>query len=183
MYYSQIYADPKELDRIYVMNVFAMVSNDGGKTLQRLGERSKHVDNHYLWIDPDNTSHYLIGSDGGLYESYDRAATWDFKENLPITQFYDVTTDNACPSITSTAARRTTSVSAAPRARAAPPASRTPIGSSRRAATAFVRRLTPKTRISSTPNINTAASPASTKGRASASASNRRPGAAKTRCV
>ena len=97
MYYSQIYADPKELDRIYVMNVFAMVSNDGGKTLQRLGERSKHVDNHYLWIDPDNTSHYLIGSDGGLYESYDRAATWDFKENLPITQFYDVTTDNALP--------------------------------------------------------------------------------------
>ncbi|MGI9107875.1 MAG: VPS10 domain-containing protein [Pyrinomonadaceae bacterium] len=97
MYYSQIYADPKELERIYVMNVFAMVSNDGGKTLQRLGERSKHVDNHYLWIDPDNTNHYLIGSDGGLYESHDRAATWDFKENLPITQFYDVTTDNAAP--------------------------------------------------------------------------------------
>lgn len=97
MYYSQIYADPKDLERIYVMNVFAMVSNDGGRTLQRLGERSKHVDNHVLWINPDNTSHYLIGSDGGLYESYDRAATWDFKENLPITQFYDVTTDNATP--------------------------------------------------------------------------------------
>ncbi|HEV7904973.1 MAG TPA: hypothetical protein VGO96_14110 [Pyrinomonadaceae bacterium] len=97
MYYSQIYADPKELERIYVMNVFNMVSNDGGKTLTRLGERSKHVDNHVLWIDPDNTNHYLNGNDGGLYESYDRGATWDFKENLPITQFYDVTTDNAAP--------------------------------------------------------------------------------------
>ncbi|MDQ1523994.1 MAG: hypothetical protein QOE47_1918 [Pyrinomonadaceae bacterium] len=97
MYYSQIYADPKELDRIYVMNVFNMVSNDGGKTLTRLGERSKHVDNHVLWIDPDNNNHYLNGNDGGLYESYDRGATWDFVENLPITQFYDVTTDNAAP--------------------------------------------------------------------------------------
>ncbi|MEJ7702126.1 MAG: hypothetical protein WKF71_21195 [Pyrinomonadaceae bacterium] len=97
MYYSQIYADPKELDRVYVMHTFAMVSNDGGKTLQRLGERSKHVDNHFLWINPEDTNHYLIGSDGGLYESHDRAATWDFKENLPITQFYDVTTDNAMP--------------------------------------------------------------------------------------
>jgi photosystem II stability/assembly factor-like uncharacterized protein len=97
MYYSQIYCDPKELDRIYVMNVFNMVSNDGGKTLTRLGERSKHVDNHVLWIDPDNTNHYLNGNDGGLYESYDRGATWDFVENLPITQFYDVTTDNAAP--------------------------------------------------------------------------------------
>ena len=97
MYYSRIVADPKDVDRIYVMNVFLMVSTDGGRTLRRLGEKSKHVDNHEIWIDPANTDHYLVGCDGGVYESYDRGANWDFKSNLPITQFYDITTDNAKP--------------------------------------------------------------------------------------
>ncbi len=97
MYYSRIVADPKDVDRIYIMNVFAMVSDDGGRTVRRLGERNKHVDNHDIWINPQNTDHYLIGSDGGIYESWDRGATWDFKQNLPVTQFYDITTDNAKP--------------------------------------------------------------------------------------
>ena len=97
MYYSRIVADPKDVDRIYVMNVFLMVSDDGGRTLRRLGERSKHVDNHDIWINPDNTDHYLVGSDGGVYESFDRGANWEFKANLPVPQFYDITTDNAKP--------------------------------------------------------------------------------------
>jgi photosystem II stability/assembly factor-like uncharacterized protein len=97
MYYARVVADPKNVDRIYVMNVFLMVSDDGGRTLRRLGEKSKHVDNHDIWIDPNNTEHYLVGCDGGVYESYDRAANWEFKRNLPITQFYDITTDNAMP--------------------------------------------------------------------------------------
>src|ERR1700754_2072939 len=97
MYYARIVADPKDVDRIYVMNVFLMVSDDGGRTLRRLGERSKHVDNHDIWIDPANTDHYLVGCDGGVYESFDRGATWNFKDNLPIPQFYDITTDNAKP--------------------------------------------------------------------------------------
>jgi photosystem II stability/assembly factor-like uncharacterized protein len=97
MFYSRIVADPKEVDRIYVMNVFLMVSDDGGRTLRRLGERSKHVDNHDIWIDPENNDHYLVGCDGGVYESYDRGAFWHFKSNLPVTQFYDITTDNATP--------------------------------------------------------------------------------------
>ncbi len=97
MYYARIVADPKYVDRIYVMNVFLMVSDDGGKTLRRLGEKSKHVDNHDIWIDPNNNDHYLVGCDGGVYESNDRGANWDFKRNLPITQFYDVTTDNSTP--------------------------------------------------------------------------------------
>ncbi|MGH9929070.1 MAG: WD40/YVTN/BNR-like repeat-containing protein, partial [Pyrinomonadaceae bacterium] len=54
MYYARIVADPKNVDRVYVMNVFLMVSDDGGKTLRRLGEKSKHVDNHDIWIDPNN---------------------------------------------------------------------------------------------------------------------------------
>src|SRR6266436_5111399 len=97
MYYARIVADPKNVDRIYLMNVFLMVSDDGGKTLRRLGEKSKHVDNHDIWIDPNDNDHYLVGCDGGVYESHDRGANWDFKRNLPITQFYDVATDNDKP--------------------------------------------------------------------------------------
>lgn len=97
MYYSRVVADPKDVDRIYIMNVFLMVSDDGGRILRRLGEKSKHVDNHDIWINPNNTDHYLVGCDGGVYESHDRGANWDFKSNLPVTQFYDVTTDNATP--------------------------------------------------------------------------------------
>jgi len=97
MYYARVVADPKDVDRIYVMNVFLMVSDDGGKTLRRLGEKSKHVDNHEIWIDPNDNDHYLVGCDGGVYESRDRGVNWEFKRNIPITQFYDVTTDNASP--------------------------------------------------------------------------------------
>ncbi|HEY0763641.1 MAG TPA: hypothetical protein VGD61_14810 [Pyrinomonadaceae bacterium] len=97
MYYARIVADPKDVDRIYVMNVFLMVSDDGGRTLRRLGEKNKHVDNHDIWIDPANTDHYLVGCDGGIYESYDRGQNWDFKQNLPVPQFYDIATDNAKP--------------------------------------------------------------------------------------
>jgi photosystem II stability/assembly factor-like uncharacterized protein len=97
MYYGEIFADPKDVDRLYLPHVFMMVSDDGGRTMRRLGEKSKHVDNHVIWINPNNTSHYLVGCDGGIYESFDRGANWQFKPNLPVTQFYDVTVDNAAP--------------------------------------------------------------------------------------
>ncbi len=97
MYYGQIVCDPKNVDRIYLPNVIFQVSDDGGRTLRPLGERSKHVDNHAIWIDPHNTNYYLVGCDGGVYESFDRGQNWHFKANLPITQFYDVTVDNATP--------------------------------------------------------------------------------------
>ncbi|HXG84634.1 MAG TPA: hypothetical protein VNI84_11460 [Pyrinomonadaceae bacterium] len=97
MYYSKIFADPKDVDRVYIPNTYMMVSDDGGKTVRRLGEKSKHVDNHAMWINPENTKYLLVGSDGGVYESYDTGANWHFKSNLPITQFYDVATDNALP--------------------------------------------------------------------------------------
>ncbi|MEW6511369.1 MAG: glycosyl hydrolase [Bacteroidota bacterium] len=96
-YYSEIFADPKDPDRIYSMDVYLKVSTDGGKTFKNLGEKSKHVDNHAMWIDPENTNYYLVGCDGGLYESFDRGATWNFKVNLPVTQFYRVNVDNAMP--------------------------------------------------------------------------------------
>jgi len=97
MYYAQVVADPKNLDRIYVMGFAIMVSDDGGKTVKPLPTKSKHVDNHAIWIDPDNTRHYLVGCDGGVYESWDRAETWNFKANLPVMQFYDVAVDNSEP--------------------------------------------------------------------------------------
>lgn len=96
-YYAHIYVDPKNVERIYIMGVLIKVSDDGGKTLKNLGEKNKHVDNHVIWIDPNDTSYYLVGCDGGVYESFDRAANWNYKSNLSITQFYDVTVDNAKP--------------------------------------------------------------------------------------
>ena len=97
MYYQEILVDPKNAERLYSMDVFLKVSDDAGKTWRNLGERFKHVDNHAIWIDPDDTDHYLVGGDGGLYESFDRAATWRFFENLPVTQFYRVDVDNSSP--------------------------------------------------------------------------------------
>ena len=63
----------------------------------QLGERNKHVDNHYVWIDPDDTDHLLEGCDGGLYESWDRGRLWRHFTNLSVTQFYNVEVDNASP--------------------------------------------------------------------------------------
>ncbi len=97
MYYGQIVADPKNVDRVYIPNVTFQVSDDGGRTQRPLGERLKHVDNHAIWIDPHNTNYYLVGCDGGVYESHDRGSNWHFKANLPIAQFYDVTVDNQSP--------------------------------------------------------------------------------------
>jgi photosystem II stability/assembly factor-like uncharacterized protein len=97
MYYQEITVDPKDPERLYSMDVFLQVSDDAGKTWRNLGERYKHVDNHAIWIDPDDTDHYLVGCDGGLYESHDRAATWRFFENLPVTQFYRVDVDDSSP--------------------------------------------------------------------------------------
>lgn len=97
MYYSGISVDPKNSERIYLMNTFIMISDDGGKTLHRMTEKFKHVDSHVIYVDPNDTNYYLVGCDGGVYESYDRAATWHWKSNLPLSQFYDVAVDNSKP--------------------------------------------------------------------------------------
>ena len=96
-YYSQLTVDPKNPDRLYVMNTYIQVSDDGGKTLRRLTERAKHVDSHVLWIDPSDARFLRVGCDGGIYESHDRARNWRHISNLPVTQFYDVTADEAAP--------------------------------------------------------------------------------------
>lgn len=97
MYYGQIVADPKNVDRVYIPNVVFQVSDDGGRTQRPLGERLKHVDNHGIWVDPNNTDYILVGCDGGIYESLDRGSNWNFKSNMSIAQFYDVAVDNNPP--------------------------------------------------------------------------------------
>ncbi len=96
-YYQEIVPDPVNPLKLYAMDTWMHVSTDGGKTFQKVGEVSKHVDNHSLWINPNNTRHLLAGCDGGIYESWDEGANWSFKANLPVIQFYKVAVDNAEP--------------------------------------------------------------------------------------
>lgn len=96
-YYNEIYCDPKDVDLVYSVETVTHFTKDGGKTFKRLGLKYRHVDDHALWIDPDNTRHLIIGGDGGVYESYDRGSNWHFKTNLPVTQFYRVNVDNSLP--------------------------------------------------------------------------------------
>lgn len=96
-YYVEIFCDPVNINRIYSMDTWFHVSDDGGKTFKKLNEKWKHVDNHAFWVDPQNTDYYLAGCDGGIYESFDAGDNWHFKSNLPVTQFYKVSTDNAEP--------------------------------------------------------------------------------------
>jgi len=97
MYYARVVADPKNVDRIFVMNVTMRESLDGGKTLHKVEETNHHGDDHMVWIDPEDTKHWIFGSDGGMYETWDNAKNWEFKANLPTVQFYDVAVDNALP--------------------------------------------------------------------------------------
>ncbi len=96
-YYQHVIVDPKVADRVYLVDTLNKVSDDGGKTFRNLGESAKHVDNHALWIDPANTDHLRAGCDGGVYESWDRAATWEWRANLPLAQLYRADVDYALP--------------------------------------------------------------------------------------
>ncbi len=96
-YYNEFICDPDNVDRVYSMDTWMQVTNDGGETFVHVGENFKHVDNHALWINPDDPRHLRAGCDGGVYETFDRGATWVYFENLPVMQFYRVTVDNSKP--------------------------------------------------------------------------------------
>lgn len=96
-YYNEIYCDPKDENKVYSVETMTHFTTDGGKTWNKLGSSERHVDDHALWIDPNDTQHFIIGGDGGVYESYDGGKNYRQVSNLPVTQYYRVYLDNALP--------------------------------------------------------------------------------------
>ena len=96
-YYNEIYCDPLDVNKVYSMETVSRVTMDAGKTWKTISTNGRHVDDHALWIDPTDTGHFLIGGDGGVYESFDGGLTFVYKSNLPVTQFYRVNVDNEEP--------------------------------------------------------------------------------------
>jgi photosystem II stability/assembly factor-like uncharacterized protein len=96
-YYNEIYCDPRNVDKVYSMETVSQFTTDGGKSWTAIGNNERHVDDHAFWIDNFNTDHFMIGGDGGIYETYDAGKNYYFKTNLPVTQFYRVSVDNTEP--------------------------------------------------------------------------------------
>lgn len=96
-YYSEIYVDPKNENRVYSIYTFISRSEDGGKSFNTWAGWHIHPDHHAFWISPDNPDYIINGNDGGLNITYDGGKTWRFAENIPVGQFYHVETDNEWP--------------------------------------------------------------------------------------
>jgi photosystem II stability/assembly factor-like uncharacterized protein len=94
-YYSHVFADPQDPETVYVMNLKAWKSTDGGKTFTQVS--TPHGDNHELWIDPRNTRRMIQGNDGGACVSFNGGDTWTTIFNQPTGQFYHVATDTQFP--------------------------------------------------------------------------------------
>ena len=94
-YYTRVYADSKDVDVVYVLNVRYHKSTDGGKTFSTYN--APHGDHHDLWIAPEDPNRMIIGDDGGAQVTYDGGETWSTYHNQPTSQFYRVTTDNHFP--------------------------------------------------------------------------------------
>jgi len=95
-YYSQVRVDPKNADRVYFSSTQLQVSDDGGKTI-RGAAQNVHVDDHGLWIDPNDPERWYIANDGGVSITFDRGGNFIQTTTLPIGQFYEVTYDFATP--------------------------------------------------------------------------------------
>lgn len=96
-YYQELWASPHSMDRIYMANNYLRVSDDGGKTFRNVGKKNKHVDNHVVTFKASDPDYLLVGTDGGIYESFDLAQNWRHMGNLPITQYYKLAVDDAEP--------------------------------------------------------------------------------------
>lgn len=94
-YYSKIYADTKDEDMVYVMNVSYHKSKDGGKTFETYN--APHGDHHDLWIAPEDNQRMIIADDGGAQVSFDAGENWTTYNNQPTAQHYRVITDNQFP--------------------------------------------------------------------------------------
>ncbi len=96
-YYQELYASPHKFDRLYLMDAWMQTSEDGGTTFTRVKRDHKHGDNHAIAFRQDDPDYLLVGTDGGLYESFDLAENWRFMANLPVTQFYKIALDDQEP--------------------------------------------------------------------------------------
>ncbi len=94
-YYTKVYVDPKNENKVYCPNVEFMVSTDGGKTFRSIS--TPHGDHHDLWIDPEDGNRMIVADDGGAQVSFDGGANWSTYLNQPTAQVYRVSTDNAFP--------------------------------------------------------------------------------------
>jgi len=94
-YYTRIYADTKDADKVYVLNVRYHMSADGGRTFKT--SSAPHGDHHDLWIAPEEPNRMIIGDDGGAQISFDAGKNWSRYTNQPTAQFYRVTTDDSFP--------------------------------------------------------------------------------------
>ncbi|MGB6359591.1 MAG: hypothetical protein WBF30_12490, partial [Candidatus Acidiferrales bacterium] len=92
-YFTHIYADPKDVNKVFVLDTGVYRSIDGGHTWQDI----IGGDSHMLWIDPTNTTHMIVGNDGGTTVSLDNGVTWSTEDNQPTAQFYHVATDDRFP--------------------------------------------------------------------------------------
>ena len=102
MYYSHIFIDPTDEDRVYLLAVEFYRSDDGGKTFRQMPTRPTydvgvHSDHHTLWIDPANPEHFYLAGDAGLHESWDMGETYIRMNNFPIGQFYAIGYDMRTP--------------------------------------------------------------------------------------
>jgi photosystem II stability/assembly factor-like uncharacterized protein len=98
-YFSVVRVDPTDDNVLYVLGVDLNRSTDGGKTFSASGINSGiHSDQHALWINPKDGRHLILGTDGGFYVSFDKAAKWDHMTHAgAIGQFYHVAVDNRTP--------------------------------------------------------------------------------------
>ena len=96
-YYQELWASPHHFDHIYFANNYLQFSRDGGKTWSTLEGKGKHVDNHAMAFRADDPDYLLIGTDGGLYETFDHGDSWRHFSNMPLGQFYDIALDDAEP--------------------------------------------------------------------------------------
>ena len=96
-YYQELVASPHHFDRIYLMNVRVLVSENGGKDFYTMKESNKHSDNHAMVFKANDPNYILVGTDGGIYETFDDTENWKFVNNLPLTQFYKLAVDDAYP--------------------------------------------------------------------------------------
>src|SRR5215472_6075533 len=94
-YYMHVIADPRDENVLYIMNVEAYKSTDGGHLFNKV--HVPHGDNHGLWIDPMNTKRMIASNDGGVTVTLDGGTSWTRQDNQPTAQFYHVTTDKATP--------------------------------------------------------------------------------------